>query len=110
MKLKIILLSVLASATMVVSTSAAANGISIGWIPGGHVSYTITVGQPYSHAPQHWHRGHRHTNHHRQWRPAKRYHRGHRGHRGERRHYRNDRRIYNRHGHNSYCPRRPHRH
>lgn len=106
MKLKVILLSVLASAAMITSTGAAANGISIGWGSGGHVSYTITVGQPYSHAPRHWQRGHRHTNHHRQWRPAARHHRGQR----DRRHHHGHRRVYNRHGHNSYCPRRPHHH
>lgn len=87
MKLKGILLSTLAAVALFASTGAAANGVSIGWSPHGHVSYTITIGQPHVVAPQHRHRPnrHQHVNHHRQWRPP------------VKQHYRNDRRVRNNH-------------
>ncbi len=100
MKLKVILLSALAASAMFVSTGASANGVSIGWGPGGHVSYTVTIGQPHHYvqprvvvAPQHRHMRRHVRNNHRNWRPAPRHHRHER--RGNpHNHHRNDHRYH----------------
>lgn len=103
MKLKAILLGTLVASALFVSTSASANGVSIGWGPGGHVSYTVTIGQPHHYvqpyvvvAPQYRHPRKHVRNHHRHWRPIVRQHRHDRHERrgNHHRHHRNDRHYH----------------